>query len=193
MRIRFPGLLSGAVAILLLPISASAGPILCSERADCFAWNADEIGGASGDTREAWLVNGDGVAGPEALRPPAIAEPGLPGESFGGNPFVSQLHEAVATAFASGDGDGFLPDAFAQPMETLSVALAISSTAISEADLPIARVMAALNVNGDTGLPVGELPSPPAPAGGSTPEPATLLLFGTGLFAVRALSGRRRR
>jgi PEP-CTERM motif len=164
MRIRFPGLLSGAVAILLLPVSASAGPILCSERGDCFAWYADEIGGVSGDTRE-----------------------------FGDNPFVSELHEAVAAAFTSGDGDGFSRNTFAQPTETLSVALAISSTAISEADLPIARVMAALTVNGDSGLPVGELPSPPAPAGGSTPEPATLLLFGTGLFAVRALSGRRRR
>ena len=134
--------------------SYSAGPILCSERRDCFAWYADEIGG---------------------------------------HPFVSDLHEAVATPFTSGDGDGFPRNTFAQPTETLSVALAISSTAISEADLPIARVMAALTVNGDSGLPVGELPSPPAPAGGSTPEPATLLLFGTGLFAVRALSGCRRR
>jgi PEP-CTERM motif len=209
MWIRVAGLFSATIATLALPPAAEAGPILCpgSAFADaqrqftvttaagesrCVSWGTGNIGGNNGDIGAGWVFIDKDSGDSEDPLAFAIAGAGHTQGTFSVNPQIWALYTSIAIAFKTGNNMNPSWAAFALPLGALAGVWDIGSNRLSHANL---YGIGIIGGDGDLMLPTGEdgeLGVKPIQTL-QTPEPASLVLLGAGLFFARAALLKRKR
>jgi PEP-CTERM motif-containing protein len=205
MKLRIWGLFSAFLGTVAIPATTEAGPILCpgaafgdAQRqftvttaggtAACVSWGTGNISGADGDIGSGWtfISKDSGVsAGAQSF---AITGAGLETGTFSIDPSLWSQYTDLAIAFKTGNNMNPAWAAFALPSGVPGGMWDISSNGLSHANLYGLGLLGGEENPIDTSIGGEDAESPVA-----TPEPASLLLLGAGLFGVARVALRRKR